>query len=164
MTTNMVGGLSALLPEVFPLLPPSLTSKLEINNEEELIKELAYLMMFFGACAFIALMFVPAPYGKHGAANSWVPWGPPMPAKLAWILQELPSFAIPALYWLQAANSSDAAKAHRFTTFNATTALLAMFLIHYANRTFIFPMRIRGGKPTPVGVFAMAFGFCMWNG
>lgn len=42
--------------------------------------------------------------------------------------------------------------------------LLAAFLAHYFNRTLIFPMRIRGGKPTPATVFLMALVFCLING
>jgi 3-oxo-5-alpha-steroid 4-dehydrogenase 1 len=42
--------------------------------------------------------------------------------------------------------------------------LLAMFAIHYINRTIIFPCRIRGGKPSAFIPFAMAMSFCTVNG
>jgi 3-oxo-5-alpha-steroid 4-dehydrogenase 1 len=42
--------------------------------------------------------------------------------------------------------------------------LLAAFLLHYANRAFVYPLRMRGGKPTPLLVMLMAVVFCFWNG
>ena len=40
-----------------------------------------------GAVAFLALLFVPAPYGRHARAG----WGPTLPTRLAWVVQELPA-------------------------------------------------------------------------
>ena len=42
--------------------------------------------------------------------------------------------------------------------------LLSLFAIHYINRTIIFPLRLRGGKPTAFLVFAMATVFTTLNG
>jgi 3-oxo-5-alpha-steroid 4-dehydrogenase 1 len=42
--------------------------------------------------------------------------------------------------------------------------LLGLFLLHYVNRSFIFPLLIRGGKPTPFVIFLLAFIFCVFNG
>ena len=41
---------------------------------------------------------------------------------------------------------------------------LALFLLHYAYRDLVYPLRLRGGKPTPAAVWAMALVFCLWNG
>jgi 3-oxo-5-alpha-steroid 4-dehydrogenase 1 len=41
---------------------------------------------------------------------------------------------------------------------------MALFLVHYLNRTFVYPLQIRGGKPTPFSVFGLAFFFCILNG
>lgn len=72
-------------------------------------------------------------------------------------MQELPSFAVPASMLASAYPRAPSSSL-------ANLALLAAFCTHYFNRTFIFPLRIRGGKPTPVSVFLMAFGFCVTNG
>ncbi|RUS83040.1 hypothetical protein EGW08_009179 [Elysia chlorotica] len=37
-------------------------------------------------------------------------------------------------------------------------------MIHYFQRTFVFPLLIRGGKPTPLFPFVLAFIFCAVNG
>ena len=42
--------------------------------------------------------------------------------------------------------------------------LLALFALHYVNRTLIFPLKIRGGKPTPLTLFLAALLFCVANG
>lgn len=42
--------------------------------------------------------------------------------------------------------------------------LLATFLVHYFYRDLVFPLRLRGGKPTPLVVWGMALGFCVFNG
>ena len=46
----------------------------------------------------------------------------------------------------------------------AAWVLLSMFTMHYINRTLIFPLRIRNGKPTPFIPFILATGFCAVNG
>ena len=38
----------------------------------------------------------------------------------------------------------------------ANMALLCMFLAHYVYRSCIYPLRMRGGKPMPAGVCALA--------
>ncbi|EIE24953.1 hypothetical protein COCSUDRAFT_83645, partial [Coccomyxa subellipsoidea C-169] len=42
--------------------------------------------------------------------------------------------------------------------------LFAMFLMHYTWRSFAYPWMQRGGKPTPVFIWAMASAFCIING
>lgn len=46
----------------------------------------------------------------------------------------------------------------------ARVALGLAFLLHYTYRALAFPLLIRGGKPTPLVVWAMALAFCLWNG
>lgn len=50
------------------------------------------------------------------------------------------------------------------TSGTANRVLLGLFLLHYTQRTFIFPLLIRGGKPTPAVLVLMAFAFCLYNG
>lgn len=42
--------------------------------------------------------------------------------------------------------------------------LVGLFLVHYIQRSFVFPFLIRGGKPTPAVLVLMAFVFCLGNG
>jgi hypothetical protein len=44
------------------------------------------------------------------------------------------------------------------------TLLAAALLVHYTQRSLIYPLLIQAGKPTPLVVWAMALVFCCWNG
>lgn len=121
--------------------------------EEQRALRLLSLALAGGMAAAAALgRRYPVPYGRYSAALL----GGSLPARLAWALQEAPSFALPLLLILR----SDGAQLHR----TANRLLLALFLAHYAYRAFIFPFLIRGGKPTPIFTCVLAFIFCSCNG
>lgn len=42
--------------------------------------------------------------------------------------------------------------------------LLSCFLLHYINRSIIYPLRMRAANPMPVSVMGLAFLYCSWNG
>lgn len=74
--------------------------------------------------------------------------------------QEMWSFLVPAAWLLLFATREQLAR----VSAPGNAALLAMFLVHYFHRDFIFPLRLRGGKPTPFVVWLMAAVFCIYNG
>ena len=118
------------------------------------------VMSALGAAAFLALLFVPAPYGRYSSLASarFYSLGlPDLPATLAWVLQEAPAYFCACALWVFAPE----ARSHRLSP---NAVLLAILAAHYFNRAFVYPFKIRGGKPTPFGVFLMAFAFCVWNG
>jgi 3-oxo-5-alpha-steroid 4-dehydrogenase 1 len=115
-------------------------------------------MCSFGAVAFLLLMFVPAPYGRFASSPSASFYSlgfPALPSRVAWLLQEVPSFVCAAIAWYLPGGARGVSR---------QTVLLALYLIHYFQRSFIFPLLIKGGKPTPFGVFLMALLFCLANG
>lgn len=120
--------------------------------ERQLLQNLSYgLMGASGVCA-LALCFVPTPYGRYSSRS----FGCPLPVRLAWMLQELPSLLVP----LGLSLFSGAARVSEWPN----RVLLALFIGHYAHRALIFPFLIRGGKPTPFITFALALIFCTYNG
>ncbi|XP_036062773.1 3-oxo-5-alpha-steroid 4-dehydrogenase 1 [Onychomys torridus] len=121
-------------------------------DELRLLDALAYLEGFMAFVIFAVLSLVGSPYGRY---SSQFP-GRQVPARPAWFLQELPSMAWP-LY-----ESARPAAARLGSLPNRV--LLAMFLIHYVQRTLVFPALIRGGKATPLISFAGAVLFCNLNG
>lgn len=119
----------------------------------------AWGMIAAGAATFASLMLVPslaAPYGRYSTTG----WGFLIPGKLAWVTQELWSFAIPTIWLALLATPEQRARAAA----PANAVLLAAFLAHYLYRDLVFPFRLRGSKPTPAAVWVMAATFCVYNG
>ncbi len=97
---------------------------------------------------FFLLLFVRAPYGRHVKSG----WGPQISNKVGWLLMELPSFVCILYFTISYSHSSYA------------YLLLFLWLLHYANRTFVFPMRIRTrGKKMPVVIVVSAIIFNLVN-
>lgn len=94
---------------------------------------------------------ITAPYGRYSRSG----WGLCVNGKLAWFVQEIPSFTVPLVLLM-------IDSPYKRTMPNIL--LLTLFLIHYFQRSCIFPFLIKGGKPTPLVPFLMALLFCMVNG
>ena len=73
------------------------------------------------------LQRVAAPFGRHTSTR----WGPTVDTRAGWIAMELPSLAIMASFFLAVPLSGYA------------WVLFALWLAHYANRTLVYPFRIR---------------------
>ncbi|XP_014665585.1 PREDICTED: 3-oxo-5-alpha-steroid 4-dehydrogenase 1-like isoform X2 [Priapulus caudatus] len=118
-------------------------------TEIQLLEWMTFIEIIISVILIPTLKAIAPPYGRHGGSK----WGPTLPAKLGWFVQELPSFAFPVWY-LYYVNAMP----------RVNVVLLMMLAIHYFQRTFIYPFFIRGGKPTPIITFASAFIFCLYNG
>ncbi|KIZ01843.1 3-oxo-5-alpha-steroid 4-dehydrogenase 1 [Monoraphidium neglectum] len=105
----------------------------------------------------VALMSgISAPYGRYSTGG----WGFLINAKVAWVTQELGSFAVPTVWLALFATPDQLARARA----PANALLLGLFLLHYLNRCFVYPLRLRGGKPTPFVVWLLAAVFTAYNG
>ncbi|EFJ45475.1 hypothetical protein VOLCADRAFT_109204 [Volvox carteri f. nagariensis] len=105
---------------------------------------------------FIALISgISAPYGRYSRSG----WGFFLNARVAWLTQELPSPTIFVCMLLLF--GAPGLLKHPFSS---RTVLAAAFCAHYVYRAVAFPLLIRGGKPTPISVWAMSLIFCIWNG
>jgi hypothetical protein len=98
----------------------------------------------------VILLFVAAPYGRYERAG----WGPTLPATIGWIVMELPAVVLfTAIFF-----SGD----HRFEL--APVVLLSLWQVHYLNRTFVFPFRMRAPeRRMPVLVMLLGVGFNVLN-
>jgi 3-oxo-5-alpha-steroid 4-dehydrogenase 1 len=102
------------------------------------------------AVSFAALLFVPAPYGRHLRGR----WGPTLPERLGWILMETPSVVFFAGVFALGAHRSDP----------AALALLGLWELHYLQRTLLFPLRMRAsGKRMPILIPVLAISFNLLN-
>jgi len=127
-----------------------------MNVDEELLhRYLAFALLASGIAAAINLIVRPAPYGRYSESQGW---GPLIDAKLAWFIMESPNVFVSALIWSDAGGNAPVKS-------KANQALLGLFVLHYVNRSFIYPVRMTAsGKPMPLSVMLMAWSFCCCNG
>lgn len=111
------------------------------------VKQISTTLTSLMAVASVLLVVGdPAPYGRYSKAE-----GVLVPARTAWVLQELPSALVPLLLV-------------RSMTSLANQLLFLAFVGHYLHRTFVYSLRIRGGKPSPLQIVVSAFVFTSING
>ena len=103
-----------------------------------------------GLSVFIYLFFQTAPYGRHQERG----WGFEISSRWGWILMESPAFYLMLIFLvLNFSNSSN------FSIFASI-----LFMIHYFNRSFIWPVRARiKNKSMPVTIALSAFIFNFIN-
>ncbi len=103
-----------------------------------------------GIVTFVSLLFFEAPYGRYQKKG----YGPGIPQRAAWIAMEIPAVVV----WLGIYFGGE----HALTA--APLMLMGLFQLHYFQRTFVFPFRIRPfGKTTPLAVVLSAVTFNVMN-
>ncbi|NUO49707.1 MAG: DUF1295 domain-containing protein [Polyangiaceae bacterium] len=119
-------------------------------TEADLHRIAVYTELALGAATIIAVSFITAPYGRHTRKG----FGPAIPQRLAWVLMEAPAVLVWGAIYLMGDHRADA----------APLAILSLWMLHYVQRTFVFPFRIRSeGKTTPVFVVLSAVVFNLLN-
>ena len=94
-----------------------------------------WLMIAFigmAAVVFPLLLFVTAPYGRHTRRG----WGIRLNDTLGWIIMEAPAPILFAVFFFLSDRMSSV----------PLIAFLAIYELHYINRTFIFPFRLKGNR------------------
>ena len=112
-------------------------------------------MVVMAIIVYIALFYFKAGYGYLSNSN----WGPKISNRLAWVIMEAPAFLFLLYYTLDFAGSGT-------DTGNSRTVLFTMaglFLLHYFQRSFIFPFLMRGKSKMPIAVMAMGMVFNTLN-
>ncbi len=107
-------------------------------------------LFIFAAFAFIALIFLNAPYGRHLRKG----WGPVLPAKFSWIIMELPAVVVILYFFITGSTPKN-------------VVLILFFLIwqfHYIQRTFIYPFLVKSSKSFPVLIILFGMSFNTMNG
>jgi steroid 5-alpha reductase family enzyme len=112
---------------------------------------LVYIWIICAMAIFPLVLKIKAPYGRHVKTG----WGPMIDNRLAWIFMEAPSLILVSILFISGKGEKPA----------VTWLFYALFAIHYFNRTFIFPLRLRTkGKKMPATVALMAVFFNLING
>lgn len=107
-------------------------------------------MVAMASVVFVALYFVKAGYGKFRTPG----WGCSINNKLAWVLMEAPVFLTMAVLWLE---SSDKWQLPQLVLF-------LLFELHYFQRSFVFPLLLKGKGMMPVSIMLMGVTFNVVNG
>lgn len=111
---------------------------------------ICYSWIFLACCVFVIMLFVKAPFGRHTSEN----WGISINNKLGWIIMESPSLFI-MLYFLFFGQKS-------FDSY--VWILFLIWIIHYTNRTFIYPIKIKSTpKKMPFFITCNAIFFNLMN-
>lgn len=95
------------------------------------LDNICYVWLAIAIVVHETMFFVTAPFGRHTSEK----WGFSINNKLGWAIMELPSLSI-MIYFLLQGNSLQL----------FAWILFGLWILHYLNRTFIYPLRI---KATP---------------
>ena len=123
----------------------------EAWGSEVFLRNLMITWIGIAAATFCMLLFVTAPYGRHTRTG----WGPTLPARLGWILMEIVAPLAFIYFLLKGSKSANL----------VTLLFLGLFLLHYLNRAFIYPLRMKNsGRPMAFSVVVMGMFFNSVNG
>ena len=108
-----------------------------------------WVMAAVAVVVFVALQFFEAGYGYLFDRR----YGPPVNNKVGWVLMESPVFVAMCILWAM----SD----RQWAT--VPLVLFSMFQLHYFQRSFIFPLLMRGKSKMPLGIVLMGMVFNTLN-
>ena len=108
-----------------------------------------WVMAAVAIVVFVALQFFEAGYGYLFDRR----YGPPVNNKVGWVLMESPVFVAMCILWAM----SD----RQWAT--VPLVLFSMFQLHYFQRSFIFPLLMRGKSKMPLGIVLMGMVFNTLN-
>lgn len=103
------------------------------------------IMAVIGIACFIALYFIPAGYGKTIGAQ----WGFSFNNKAAWVLMEIPALIVMLLLLFSL----------NYEYRPVRMVLAAFYILHYTQRTLIFPFLLRGKSKMPLVIVLMGMAF-----
>ena len=108
-----------------------------------------YVLSFLAVIVFIALYFVKAGYGMFRTRS----WGWSVPNKAGWVLMEAPSFVVMGLWAWKAG----------VEVYTPQVVFVGLFMLHYFQRSFVFPLLMKGKSRMPLAIMAMGILFNVIN-
>ncbi len=106
-------------------------------------------MAVLAVIVFIALQYFKAGYGYLRDGK----WGPMINNKAGWVAMELPVFAAMLAFFLYEKKYTDL----------TVTIMTSLFLLHYFQRSLVFPFLMKGKTKIPVAVVLMGITFNLVN-
>ena len=113
------------------------------------------IMAVMAVIVFVALFFFKAGYGYLSTSN----WGPKISNRTAWVLMEAPAFIFLLYYTVRFALSGAETGNSRLVLY----IMAGLYLLHYFQRSFIFPLMLRGKSKMPIAVMLMGMTFNTFN-
>ena len=111
---------------------------------------LLWVMSFLAIVVFICLYFITAGYGQFRTKR----WGYSIDNRVAWFLMEAPVFFVMLGIWWHAG----------FPFHLPELILLGLFLVHYFQRSFVFPCLMKGHSRMPLSIMMIGIIFNVING
>lgn len=106
-------------------------------------------MVFLAVVVFFALQRITPGYGIVYDRK----WGPSVNNRLGWVLMEAPVFFAMLIMWLCSPKRGEP----------ALVVMTSLFLLHYFQRSFIFPMLIKGKSRMPLSIILSGVTFNLLN-
>lgn len=111
---------------------------------------IVYLWIILALIFFPVLLRINPPYGRYTNKR----WGARINNRMGWTLMELPSLLLFSILFLSGETVKEA----------PSWIFFGIWVIHYANRIFIFPLRIRTrGKKMPLAIILSGTFFNLMN-
>lgn len=100
--------------------------------------------------SFGSLLWKPAPYGRYFEPG----WGRALHPRIGWILMETPAVLVLPAFFLASDRKGDP----------VLWAFVALWVLHYVHRGWIYPFRKKAGREMPLGLALCAVAFNLFNG
>ena len=141
------------------------------KNDAEMLSQMVWIGIFYTLTVIVSMLVLPAPYGNKycdflmiaiktllvSGRYSDSRFGFLVPFKLAWFSQESPAFILPLLLLLTTSSPC-------WTASTVNKIFVAAFIIHYVQRSLIYPLTSVGAKPIPLAPYLSAMAFTVFNG
>ena len=123
-------------------------------SEKAVYDALLMAMFALAPIVFTLLLFIPAAYGRYGERRA-AALGPAVNVKVGWMIQGSPSVIAFAIFFALG----------KYAANMLPLIFLALWQMHYLQRTYIFPLRIRGTRRTlTLSTIAIAMLFYIISG
>jgi 3-oxo-5-alpha-steroid 4-dehydrogenase 1 len=117
----------------------------------DILNILSWVWIAVGVISYPFLLRVTQPYGRHVSEK----WGPMIGNKLGWIIQETPSMIFLSIFFFTGTGEKT----------NAAWLFWGLWILHYTNRSIIYPLRTKtAGKKIPLVIVGSAIFFNFING
>jgi 3-oxo-5-alpha-steroid 4-dehydrogenase 1 len=123
----------------------------------EIYNSVLIVMGVLAVIVFIALQWIEAPYGMAFRKG----WGPSVNNRVGWIAMEAPAFI--AMLWFMLASPRLSVQTLASLSAFIPMLIALLFLFHYFQRSFIFPLLMRGKSRMPWTIALMGALFNIIN-